>query len=73
MFSAQSRQAIQVLDEARDSISAIHIGSTEIITGSVDGYVRTYDLRKGAITSDYLGSKHRNLHLVIPIFMQIYL
>ncbi|KAF5380398.1 hypothetical protein D9615_004529 [Tricholomella constricta] len=52
---AINRQAIQVLDEARDAVQSIHVGSTTIITGSVDGHVRTYDLRKGELRSDYIG------------------
>ncbi|KII92845.1 hypothetical protein PLICRDRAFT_103445 [Plicaturopsis crispa FD-325 SS-3] len=52
---AQTRQAIQTLDEARDAVQTIHIGSTTIITGSVDGHVRTYDLRMGELRSDFLG------------------
>jgi len=52
---AQSRQPIQVLDEARDAIQSIHVGSTTIITGSVDGHVRAYDLRKGELRSDFIG------------------
>jgi mitogen-activated protein kinase organizer 1 len=57
MRSAQSRQAIQVLEEARDAIQTIHIGSTSITTGSIDGYVRTYDLRKGELRSDFIGRR----------------
>lgn len=53
--SSQSRQAIQTLDDARDSIMSIHVGPTEIITGSVDGYVRSYDIRKGQLNSDLIG------------------
>jgi len=52
---AQNRQAIQTLDEARDAIQAVYVGGTYIMTGSVDGHVRTYDLRKGELRSDYLG------------------
>ncbi|KAB5595997.1 Mitogen-activated protein kinase organizer 1 [Ceratobasidium theobromae] len=52
---AQNRTPIQVLDEARDSITCLHIGSTEIISGSVDGHVRTYDLRMGELKSDFIG------------------
>jgi len=50
-----SRQAIQVLEEARDAIQTIHVGSTFITTGSVDGHIRTYDLRKGELRSDFIG------------------
>lgn len=52
---APNRQAIQVLDEARDAVQTLHVGSATIITGSVDGYVRTYDLRKGELRADYIG------------------
>lgn len=55
LFSAQSRQAIQVLEEARDAVQTLHVGSATVTTGSVDGHVRTYDLRKGELRSDYLG------------------
>ncbi|KAG2015659.1 guanine nucleotide binding protein beta subunit, variant 2 [Coprinopsis cinerea AmutBmut pab1-1] len=52
---AQSRQAIQTLEEARDTIQTLHVGPTFVIAGSVDGHVRTYDLRKGELRSDFLG------------------
>ncbi|KAG6378085.1 hypothetical protein JVT61DRAFT_13768 [Boletus reticuloceps] len=46
--TSQSRAPIQVLEEARDAVQALHVGPMTILAGSVDGYVRTYDLRKGA-------------------------
>lgn len=52
---AMSRAPIQVLEEARDAVQTIHVGPTFIITGSVDGHVRTYDLRKGELRADYIG------------------
>lgn len=52
---AQGRQAIQSLEEAKDSIQTLHIGPTYIMAGSVDGHVRTYDLRKGELRSDFIG------------------
>lgn len=52
---SQNRQAIQVLDEARDAIQCLWVGSTYIMSGSVDGHIRTYDLRKGELRADYLG------------------
>lgn len=60
MYSAQTRQAIQILDDARDAVQTISISSTTILTGSIDGHVRTYDLRKGELRSDYIGRK--NVH-----------
>ncbi|PCH43949.1 nuclear mRNA splicing protein [Wolfiporia cocos MD-104 SS10] len=52
---AQNRQAIQVLEEARDAVQTLHVGPTYILTGSVDGHVRTYDLRMGELRSDFIG------------------
>jgi len=52
---AQSYKAIQILEEARDTVQTIHVGPNFILTGSVDGHVRTYDLRKGELRSDFLG------------------
>lgn len=52
---SQSRQPIQTLDNARDAIQSLHVGNTYILTGSVDGHIRTYDLRKGELRADYLG------------------
>ncbi|NXD32508.1 WDR83 protein, partial [Spelaeornis formosus] len=47
---------IQVLDEAKDGISSVKLSGHEILTGSVDGRVRRYDLRAGQLCSDYIGS-----------------
>ncbi|PPQ65658.1 hypothetical protein CVT26_000290 [Gymnopilus dilepis] len=52
---AQSRQAIQTLEEAHDAVQTLFVGSSYIITGSVDGHVRTYDLRMGELRSDFIG------------------
>ncbi|KAE8620082.1 hypothetical protein XENTR_v10010091 [Xenopus tropicalis] len=49
-------EAIQILDEAKDGISSIKISDHEILAGSVDGNLRRYDLRKGEMCADYLGS-----------------
>lgn len=53
--SSQNRQPIQALEEARDAVQALYVGSSRIMTGSVDGHVRTYDLRKGELRADYIG------------------
>ncbi|KIM40222.1 hypothetical protein M413DRAFT_446388 [Hebeloma cylindrosporum] len=52
---SQNRQAIQILEEARDAVQTLHVGQTYIIAGSVDGHVRTYDLRMGELRSDFIG------------------
>jgi mitogen-activated protein kinase organizer 1 len=54
MRSRESRYPIQILDDARDSIGSIFIRGTSVAVGSVDGCVRIYDIRKGAMTSDNL-------------------
>ena len=54
-ISAQNRQPIQTLEEARDAVQTLYVGSSRIMTGSVDGHVRTYDLRKGELRADYIG------------------
>ncbi|KAI9572070.1 WD40-repeat-containing domain protein [Boletus coccyginus] len=52
---SQSRAPIQVLEEARDAVQALHVDATTIIAGSVDGYIRTYDLRMGELRADFVG------------------
>ncbi|XP_053907823.1 WD repeat domain-containing protein 83 [Cuculus canorus] len=47
---------VQVLDEAKDGISSVKVSDHEILTGSVDGRVRRYDLRAGQLHCDYIGS-----------------
>jgi mitogen-activated protein kinase organizer 1 len=62
-----SHRPMQILSEATDSVTAIHVqqqssgggggGGTAIIrTASVDGIVRSYDLRKGLVYCDDVGS-----------------
>lgn len=44
-----------VLQEARDSVTSLVCVGAELIAGSVDGRVRTYDLRMGRCFVDVLG------------------
>lgn len=48
---------IQILDEAKDSISSLHILGHEIAVGCVDGRARLYDLRMGFLSVDVLGRR----------------
>ncbi|SCZ89177.1 BZ3500_MvSof-1268-A1-R1_Chr1-1g01009 [Microbotryum saponariae] len=50
---SQNRIPLQVLEDARDSITSICIRNHLISVGSVDGHVRTYDLRMGELRADY--------------------
>ncbi|KAK9361961.1 WD40-repeat-containing domain protein [Lipomyces starkeyi] len=52
---SSSQRPIQLLEEAKDSISTLQIVGCQIITGSVDGYVRVYDLRMGQLFEDLIG------------------
>ena len=45
------------LSEARDSISTLSVLDHEIVTGSIDGKVRNYDIRKGMLSEDVIGRK----------------
>lgn len=51
--------------EAKDSISSIDVNGAEILTGSVDGRVRNYDLRMGCMDQDVIGRKPHQLILKI--------
>ncbi|KAI9885544.1 MAG: hypothetical protein M1823_002643 [Watsoniomyces obsoletus] len=53
---SQSTKPIQVLEEAKDSVSTLQVIGHEICTGSVDGRVRVYDLRMGMIYVDVIGA-----------------
>ena len=54
---SQNVKPIQVLEEARDSVSAVWVGGHEVVTGSVDGRMRVYDLRMGMVFIDVVGRK----------------
>lgn len=54
---------IQILDEARDAISAVVVRGAEIIAGSVDGRVRAYDVRMGRVVTDVIGASVTSLGL----------
>ena len=55
---SQSTKPIQVLEEARDGVSSLHALGHEIVTGSVDGRVRVYDLRMGMMFVDVIGRRN---------------
>ncbi|ORY28776.1 WD40-repeat-containing domain protein [Naematelia encephala] len=55
---AATRDPIQTLKESTNSITSLSIPSDlpEIISGSLDGHLRTHDLRMGKMTEDLVGS-----------------
>jgi len=54
---SRKNQPIQILDEAKDSVTSVQVSDHEILTGSADSKVRRYDLRVGKLVSDFVGSK----------------
>lgn len=52
---SHSTEPIQVIDSFLDSVMSVCLTKTEIIGGSVDGTVRTFDIRFGREISDDLG------------------
>lgn len=47
-----NRRAIQVLEEATDAVQDVCVWGHEVLAGSVDGRVRTYDMRMGRVLVD---------------------
>lgn len=64
---SRSRDAIQTLSEATDSITDVRVvqsdAASEILTSSVDGKIRSYDVRMGRIRIDDLGDAITGLAL----------
>ncbi|QHO02446.1 WD repeat domain-containing protein [Arachis hypogaea] len=52
---SHSTEPMQIIDTFSDSVMSVCLTKTEIIGGSVDGTVRTFDIRIGRETSDNLG------------------
>lgn len=44
----------QVIDTFKDSVTSVQLTKTEIIAGSVDGTVRTFDIRNGRYCPDFV-------------------
>jgi len=52
---SNNNDSIQDLTDARDSVTSVFISQYEILTSSVDGSVRNYDIRAGRLRTDHLG------------------
>lgn len=48
-------RAVQSLCEARDAVTHVRVNGTEIRACSIDGVLRTYDVRTGRVTADSIG------------------
>ncbi|ENN76268.1 hypothetical protein HUJ04_002420 [Dendroctonus ponderosae] len=55
---ARGDSACQTLREAKDCISTVRISDVEILSGSVDGCARRYDLRNGKCDEDFVGGTY---------------
>jgi mitogen-activated protein kinase organizer 1 len=57
---SRSHAPLQILTEAKDSVTAVHTvqgdATAVICTASVDGEIRTYDLRRGLLQCDRVAS-----------------
>ncbi|KPV73791.1 uncharacterized protein RHOBADRAFT_38400 [Rhodotorula graminis WP1] len=62
-IKSQNRAPLQVLDEARDSITSVLIRDHLVISGCVDGFARTYDLRMGQLQADFFDQPVTSLSL----------
>lgn len=51
-----SLKPIQVLEEARDAITSLAVQGPEVVAASVDGRVRSYDVRMGRCATDVIGA-----------------
>jgi mitogen-activated protein kinase organizer 1 len=49
-----SRDPIQVLADFKDSVTSLCVLPHSIVAGSVDGRVRTFDLRNGKLVTDHI-------------------
>ncbi|KAH7152438.1 WD40-repeat-containing domain protein [Dactylonectria estremocensis] len=59
-----SFKPIQVLAEARDAVTSIAVRGPEVVVGSVDGRVRSYDIRMGRCTTDVIGASVTTVSLM---------
>lgn len=52
---SRRQEPVQILKDAKDTITSIQVTNHEILTCSVDCHVRLYDIRVGKMISDYIG------------------
>lgn len=52
---SRNERPLQVLSGNTDSVSSVTLSAHEIVAGSIDGHVCTYDLRTGRVSRDALG------------------
>lgn len=60
-----SMKPLMVLTEAKDSVQTVVVKGETIMTGSVDGRVRCYDIRMGRCTTDVLDAPVTSLTMTM--------
>ncbi|KAI0167013.1 WD40 repeat-like protein [Hypoxylon sp. FL1284] len=60
---AGGQKPVQVLDDARDAVTALAVRGPELLAASVDGRVRAYDVRAGRCVTDVVGPSVTSLSL----------
>lgn len=56
---SQGYKPVQSLENAKDSITSLQVTDKLIVSASVDGNIRTYDVRNGLLTTDCVGRKSK--------------
>lgn len=52
---SQSAKPLMILNESKDGVTSVKAAGWEIFAGSIDGRVRTYDVRMGQVLVDVIG------------------
>jgi mitogen-activated protein kinase organizer 1 len=55
-FKSNSHKPIMTLDDAKDAVTDVAVHDAEILAASVDGRVRSYDIRTGMCQADVIGA-----------------
>lgn len=64
-LKSHTHRPVQELKEATDSITCMALTDDTIITGCVDGNIRTYDVRMGRLTTDLIHAKISSINLCL--------
>ena len=62
-IKSRAREPIQIMDDAKDSVTSLVVTKHEIFAGCLDGKVRCYDLRQGILHVDDVKDSVGNVSL----------
>ncbi|PFH61282.1 hypothetical protein XA68_17795 [Ophiocordyceps unilateralis] len=60
---SRSYKPVQVLADSRDAVSCLAVRGPDVVAGSVDGRVRSYDVRMGRCTTDVFAASVTSVSL----------